>query len=42
MKVIEIATVNHVSTEDVIKICKDLGIGCETRHGPHLQRYFSC
>lgn len=29
MKVIEIATVNHVSTEDVIKICKDLGIGCE-------------
>jgi len=28
MKAIDVATKNHVSTDDVIKICKDLGIPC--------------
>jgi translation initiation factor IF-2 len=28
MKVNDIATVNHVSAEDIITICKDLGINC--------------
>lgn len=29
MKAIDVATKNHVSTDDVIKICKDLGVHCE-------------
>ncbi|HOM86657.1 MAG TPA: translation initiation factor IF-2 [Spirochaetota bacterium] len=29
MKAIDVATKNHVSTDDVIKICKELGIPCD-------------
>ncbi|HNU92728.1 MAG TPA: hypothetical protein PKO25_12725, partial [Spirochaetota bacterium] len=28
MKAIDIATANHVTEEDILTICKDLGIGC--------------
>lgn len=30
MKAIDIATTNHVSAEDIITICKDLGIPCDS------------
>jgi len=29
MKIIDIATENHVSAEDIVTICKDLGIQCD-------------
>lgn len=36
MKAIDVATKNHVSTDDVIKICKELGIPCDNEQSDLL------